>query len=54
MKIILRPSINKDWDKNRKVVTGINGNRMVLHNDRAKEVYDANLRIYHKRVNLKK
>ena len=43
---VMKPKIKKDWDSNRMRVISYDGEEFVLNKDRAKEVYDANVRIY--------
>ena len=47
----IKPTIKKDWDSNRRIVTNQYGEKFVLFTPRAKEVYSASKRIYDKKVN---
>lgn len=48
MKEYQKPSIEPDWDDTRLVVTNHLGQRFVLGEARAHEVFDASMRIYQK------
>lgn len=49
MSNLTKPKIRMDWDKNRRVVTSVYGQEMVLFKDEAKRVYKANVAVYKKR-----
>lgn len=46
---MIKPTITKDWDKQRRVVTNMEGKKYVAFKDRAEEIYNASMRLYYKK-----